>query len=700
MKPDRQRDSVHFQRQPMKRLLVLLVTMGICVASAPAQDLTAVLKDEGDWVSRYRTLIFLLSRPPSTGERLELVVGTMDVSDLCILHGDTLLYIPDPVPLPFGQSTVVLSVATADETWKPAGSYSINVLTAGTLERGAITPSISLANKGQPAEGHFPDGPGGGRQNFQELNGQISLKMEAERSGFRGSLGFTLVGVSFRQEALRFSEKREDAAKIDLSSYLLETRFGASALSVGHLSHGRERHLLSGFGSRGIAASSVIGSIADVSATVLNASNIVGWDNLAGLDDPRHRIYSGTLGVEILPAAPGSIRIEASYVQASQLPISNFNQGQITDAEQSRGGAVRLQLADPGHIVTVDAGVAKARFTNPVDPFISGQFGAVQTEPTTRWARYADVTWNAIRDLSLLNLLPTRLTLGYRHEHVDPLYRVVGAAVRSDILSNTYEAHGGLGPLQVDVTHLLSEDNLADLPSVLKTKTRQTGLTSSFVPGLLAGLFPSWTPMLSYGLNVTHQYGTGIPINSDMTAIRVPDQVTTSHSAAVEWQLNGVRTGFRETRTVQDNRQPGREDADAVSETQTVSISISALSEMAINLDGSLESLENKETATTLRTRRIGLGLSMLLFAGLNTNVNGTLSKSGDNIGSSGQTQGSFSLEGSYAFDLSRSFVFNWRGQIFVRYAWNEAVSTNSLFDLHSRTRAWVITTGISLNLF
>ena len=684
----------------MRYLTALLTLMGVLVPAAIAQDLSAVMKNDGDWISRSQPLVFILSHRPAAGERMGLVVGTEDVSDLCVLQGDTLLYQPQTVLLPSGSVVAQLYVVTADGNWNPAGTYSLNILTTGALERAAITPSLSVANKGQPAEEHVPDGVGGGRKTFQELNGQLAMKAEAERAGIQASLGFSLIGVSFRQEAIRFAEKREDAAKIDLSSYIFETRIGKTTLDVGHFTHGRERHLLNGFASRGVSASTAISSFFDLSAAVLNATNIVGWDNLTGLDNPNHRIYSGTLGLEILPSTPGSIRLEASYAQGSQLPLSNFNQGQITDAEQSKGGALRLQLADPGRSVTVDAGIARARFTNPANPLIPGQFQVVQTEPTTRWARYADVTWDAFRNEMLFHLLPARLSVAFRHERVDPLYRVVGAVVRSDNLSNTYEAHGGLGPLQLDASHLQSEDNLDDLPSVLKTKTQQTGVNASLVPAVMADFLPSWAPTLTVGLNVTHQFGTGVPTNSDMTATRVPDQVTTSKTAGIECQLNGLRAGYRGAYTLQDNRQVGRENADVANQTHAISLSISAVSQLMVTIDGSLESLENKETQQIVRTNRIGLGLSASVFRGCTTSINGTLSRSKDKSGSASQTQGFFSIESSYAFDLSRSFVFNWRGQVFARYSWNESTSANDLFDIHSRTRAWVISTGISFNLF
>ena len=683
----------------MRLIFALLTATGMLVSMATAQDLSATLRNDGEWISSFQTLEFILSRPLTPGEHLELVAGTTDVSDLCTVHGDTLVYQPRAVSLPPGPLSVTLSLITQG-TWEQVATFSVNVLTATALEKASIIPSLSIANKGQPAEDHFPDGIAGGRGTFQELNGQFGMKIEAERVGFQAGLGFNFVGVSYRQEALRFAEKNEDAAKIDLSSYLLDLRTGGGALLLGHFMHGRERHLLNGFTSRGISASIVVAPYADFSAAAMNATNIVGWDNLSGLDNPLHRVYSGTLGLEILPSTPGTVRIEASYARGSQLPISNFNQGQITDAEKSEGGAIRLQLADPGRNITLDAGLAKARFTNPPNPFAPEEAGIVPTEPTTRQARYADITWDVLRDGTLFSVLPARLSLGFRHERVDPLYRAVGVSVRSDNLQNIYEMRGGIGPLQADVTHLQSEDNLDGLASVLKTLSRQTGTNISFVPSLLSGALPSWIPALAYGRNRTHQFGASTPTNSDFTETRVPDQVTTTQTASVECQVSVLRAGYRGTHTLQDNRQAGRENADAVNRTHGLALSISPLQQLAMTIEGSLESLESLETNTIVRTKRVGLGLSALLLPGVSTVLNGSFSSSENDDGSNTQEQASYSLEASYAFDLTSSFVFKWRGQLFMRYAWNEAVTSNALFDLHSLTRAWVITTGVSFNFF
>jgi len=604
------------------------------------------------------------------------------------------------VPLPAGVVEVSLFIVTGDGSWTPAGTYTLNVLGSTGLERGLVSPSITLSSRGQLAAGQFPESTTPDRGNFQELNGQLAVKAEAERGGVSLALGVDIIGVSLAQEALRFADLGDEAPKIDLATYLVETRTGRTTLSVGHIGHGRSRHLLNGFSSRGISASTAIGTFLDLSGTVMNGSSIVGWDNPFGLKNPSHRLVSGTLGVEILPQDPGTIRVEGSYVYGSQQPLTNFNQGRVNDAEESNGGSARLLLSDPGKRVTLDAGFTMARFTNPPDPLLSQGIDIVPVEPTTRQARYADVTWDVVRDATLLEILPARLNVAFRHERVDPLYRAVGSSVQADILQNAFELHGSAGPLQMDLTHRRAEDNLADIESVLKSKTRQTTVNIALSPLAAAEILPPWLPAFSYGLLSTHQFGVSTPTNSEFTPDRVPDQLTTTHSTGVEWQGGGLRVGYRGAFTMQDNRQPGRENFDIVGRTNGLSLSFAPIAEVSLTLDGSLESIENTGTGMILRTDRAGLNALAALFAGVTASLNASLSVTEPDDGTSEQRQASFSVETSYGFDLSSLFVFSWRGQVFVRYSWSESTSRDNVFDLDSQTRAWVVNTGISINLF
>ncbi len=672
----------------------------IVVAALHAGDLTASLSADAGWIGRYEPLVVQLSRPIGPHEHFALVIGAVDVTGVCSLRGDSLVYTPTLLPYPSGPLSISLYVIAADSVWDMAGSWSVHVLTAAGLERHAVSVSLAVGSKGELAADQAPDaGPHpGGR--IQELNGQLTVKLEGERAGMGAGLTFNLIGVSFRQEALRFQEKKENAAKIDLSSYLLTMHMGRTVVSVGHLDHGRERHLLNGFASRGIAVTTGLGGALDLSAAAVNGTSVVGWDNVIGLEDARHRLYSGTVGLEVFPGDPGTARIEGSYVHGSQLPLPAFDRAVINDAEQSDGGSLRLVLADPGRSIHVDAGVSRARFVNPTDPLLDQGASVVPVEPTVRSARYVDVSWDVLSNAPLFGSLQGRLNLAFRHERVDPLYRVVGAAVRPDNLQNAYELHGGVGPGQVDLNVLRSEDNLADVASILKSRTHQTMVTVGFLPPTVPGLLPAWFPAVTYGLFRTHQFGEGVPSNSQFTPERVPDQVTTTHSATCEWQWESLRFTLRGTVTRQDNQQPGRENADAVNRTNGIALALTPLEQISMTIDGGMESKATTETGSITRTVHCGLSVTAALATSINGSMNVSLSQTRPDDGSARQRQVACGIEGSYAFDLTGIFAVAWRGQAFMRYGWNEFVTRDQVFNINSGTRSWSVNAGVACTLF
>lgn len=673
-----------------------LVFLGI--GTSRAQELTATLRQNVEWRSGQEVLEFVLNRPLTEGEQVTLLVGTTDVTDLCNLVGDTLRYRPLRTPLPRGAVSVSVFLVTPDGAWTQVGSGTVNVLTVGGLEDFTVGPSITLSYNGQPAEDHDPESSGPSRSRFHELNGQLAFKTELERGGIRLGAGANVVGVSFHPEALRFSELGTDAPKIDLAEYRVETHWGRTNVMAGHVAHGRSRHLLNGFSSRGVSFATAIGGVVDLSGAILNGTNIVGWKNLFGMSNPRHRIYSGTLGLEILAATPGTLRIEGSYVHGSQLPRPSFGQSRIDDAEQSNGGSLRLLCSDPGRTISLDAGLTITRFVNPLDPLLAQGNDIVPVVPVTRRARYADISWNVIRDEMILGSVPAQLSAAFRHERMDPLFRAVGANVRADFLSNMVDVQGMIGPLQFGVTHLWSEDNLGELASVLKSKTRQSGLNLAFTPG--GSVFPAGLPTVSYALACTHQFGVSLPTNSEFTPDLVPDQVTTTHSTGFDWGGELLRCGYRGAYTTQDNRQPGRENADAVNRTNALNLTIAAARWFAASMEASLESNENTESGVIQRSRRIGANLSLLPWSGLTTLLTASRSVTEPDDHTSRQQQTQMMIESSYEFDFTPYVVFRWRGRVFARYSWNEAHERDNVFDVSSRSRAWVIHTGLSLNFF
>ncbi|HEX9654592.1 MAG TPA: hypothetical protein VGA99_12860, partial [bacterium] len=137
----------------------------------------------------------------------------------------------------------------------------------------------------------------------------------------------------------------------------------------------------------------------DVSFAAMNANNIVGWDNFVGLSKRDNRIYSGTLGLEVFKTRPGTTRLEASVMDGRLLPFSSFNQGNVVDAEESRGYGFRLQASHPSQRIRFEGGFARSKFTNPDDPFLSQGAELVPVQETSRNARYADLGIGVLQNL-------------------------------------------------------------------------------------------------------------------------------------------------------------------------------------------------------------------------------------------------------------------------------------------------------------
>ncbi len=107
---------------------------------------------------------------------------------------------------------------------------------------------------------------------------------------------------------------------------------GIGKLSLGHISQGTQRHLISGFGSRGVSLGLGFGPWGDFAVAVMNGSSIVGWDNFMGLNRTEHQVTSASLGIDFLAKLPGRLRLETTLMNGSLLPLSDFNQGVINDA--------------------------------------------------------------------------------------------------------------------------------------------------------------------------------------------------------------------------------------------------------------------------------------------------------------------------------------------------------------------------------
>ena len=730
-------------------ILFLWAIFTLAGTVARAQELTVSARfGSGQLIGPKDHIELKLNRPLAASEgKLAVFIGRTDITALLETQPDAVGYTPR-LPLPAGESEVTVYLVSADQRWNEVARLQLRVADLTTDATGGspaattkeadpatqaapayptpktdpqaasqkrrwgfdkiqFTPAGSINLKSQAAEGHFPASSRPERPTFTDLGMQASFGSEMTRGAFSLQSKFDIVGSSFQKEALRFGQLGIKAPQIDLASYLfqskLPTSLGGAVVSLGQVSFGSQRHLINSFSSRGLTASIPLGARIDFSAAVMNGTSIVGWDNYFGLDRRKHQVVSGVLGIEFDRERRGAARIELGVLQGSLLPLNNVRQRAITDAERSVGGSVRLLLSDKTQRIKLDAGLARSRFTNPLDPLLNQGANVVTTRPETRNAGYADLSAVLLRDYPLIAEKNVNLTFNLRHEQVDPLFRSIGAFTQADRYQDQFELTGSLGEFNLTAGYLRFHDNLDNIASVLKTLTRRGNLVLN---GPLRALFQSkkndappspWWPRVSYTFDEVHQFGEGIPVRAEFRPDLVPDQISLNQNFTSEWQFAKWRAAYRFNRTSQDNRQPGRALADFLNLVNGATIGYTPHAGFNLDFDVNTEQAKNFETRRLDRTLRFGVitNWRMTSHAALSLNLStlgaGDLARLSHNRTIEGDAQW------SYRFSYEQTRWRKFQGQFFIRYANRYARSSDSLFQLNNLVKTWNTSLGLSL---
>ncbi|HEX2491372.1 MAG TPA: hypothetical protein VHR27_18315 [Blastocatellia bacterium] len=701
----------------------------------------------------------LLSRAlqPADGS-LAVLVGDTDVTAMLTAEAANVSYTPR-LPLPAGESDVTVWLVSPGNQWKEIARFPLRVSAGATINGSngataidsAIVPdssngdqaapannaaptrrwgfdkvepikNISLNLKSQPGSSAFPaPQPGVVRETFTDLAGQTALGAMFTRGAMVWSNRFEIVGSSFQNEALRFGELGQKAPNVDLSNYLVQVQHGASNFALGHVSFGAHRHLINNISSRGVTAKLPLGKRADFTASAVNGTSVVGWSNFSGLNRRKHQILSGALGFEFLPARPQGFRIEAAALSGSLLPLNNFSQRSLTDAERSAGGSLRLVASDAQNRFKLDAGFARSRFTNPSDPLLEQGLNLTPARETTRSARFADASLALLRDLKLNSLQKANLTFNFRHERVDPLFRSVGAVTQADHFQNQFELAGALGEANFTLSHTRFNDNLSDLPSILKSLTRREALNinmplSALIVPFIAGGEQSngqtngradgqsfqWLPRLGFTVDRVHQFGAFIPINGGFRPDLVPDQISLNYNVSADWQFTKWRLGYRFNRSSQDNRQPGRELADLENLIHGLTLGLNLTPALDVNFDVNNEQANNFEFQRADRTLRYAVNTNWRMtpratFAlNLSTIGAGDLARTSSSRTIEGDAQLSYRMDAEHPVGR-RLFANRMQAQFFIRYANRFARARDLLFIVNSLNKVWTLNTGMNL---
>jgi hypothetical protein len=686
--------------------LALAVALACAQQAANAQsavdDLALIASPDRKTLKRNAPIEIRLSRDvlPSEGQ-IAICIGALDLSmQTKAITANTFQAKPPGDDLPVGEQEVVVHLIRGNE-WIDLARFTVTVEGDASSDKKGFESRFTLGSKGAVHERASGTTKRNVRGSFQDMNASGALTWEGKPLGWDSKTSANLIGVSRRNDAPRFGIEATEAPKLDLNDYKVEFARGDAKFALGHVSFGNHALLLDNRDSRGVSAGYAITPWLDVSASAIRATSIVGFDDFFGLATVDHRIYGAALGVEALPEKKGLLRVEALFIDARALPQSNVNQGQIPDAEKSRGFGLRVSSTDPQGLWKADAMWARSRYVNPPNAELSQGSALVPVKEETRAAYVVDGSYQLVKDAKWFgDQWAVNAKVLARYEYAEPLYKSLGANFIADQQLVRYGIESRVGEIALTFIGSRKNDNVTTIPTILKTGTYERFGTFAVPLPTLLGIAEkpanAW-PQVQFESRRVRQYTLRIPDGTNARSSFWPDQINRTHKASLNWNYEPYTIAYNFEIGDQDNRQPGRETADFLIHTHGLTIGWKVNDKLMLNLgyNRSRNFSYEKSQATYNNGGTIGVDWQVddqwslkieyakaLAFDSLNQQYSNTLN-------------GSLQVARKVSFE---TFGKKLSGQVFVRgaYADNRALDT-VVHQVLSGTQK-LVQAGFSLN--
>ncbi len=663
--------------------------------------------DEG-WVKRNEPIRFKLggSERILTGQ-FAIFIG--DTDSTVLFHEEApreFVYTTTSIPLPKGENDFVIYRKVGIDEWNEIDRRTLRVLSGMGFETIEVTPSLNLSNDSQWSESHSRDAGAPERDEYRDVDGAGGVSVRMSRGDLSINSDFTLVGSSHRPKTLRFGEKGVDADKIDLSRYEVEVRKGNTALSVGHISFGNNPLLVSNLSNRGVLASHKFSERLDVTVATQNATRVVGFDNILGLETADHNISGMSVGYDVLGERRGELRAVVSYVKASVESQNNFDFGEVLDAEKSTGYGIQLTGATPSRRLRGDFNFARSEYRNPDDPTLDQGFDVVRVEETTNNARRLNLYFDLLANRTDRQGGPITAVLSYHHEKIDPEYKTLAAFANADQLRNEMALAIRFGGASTELRYSRSEDNLDGIDTILQTKTRVSSVNISAPLGSLYKPEDSdarWWPTVSYSYQRVHQFAGNDPDPASSGfngGSHLPDQVTNSQSLGFYWSFERWNISYSGNYSYQDNRQVGREKDDFERFNQQVSGGYRVTDNLSVNANLGRSRNEDRAQSNIFFTTSIGTSVNWTIRDDWAVSASFSFTKDDDDDNTLENESQTGDVQLSYQFETPAAGYRRLPGQLFVRYSRQENKSDDKVFGFNSSATNWAVTSGLSLSFF
>ncbi|NJR31698.1 MAG: hypothetical protein HC778_00935 [Chamaesiphon sp. CSU_1_12] len=281
---------------------------------------------------------------------------------------------------------------------------------------------------------------------------------------------------------------------------------------------------------------------------------------------------------------------------------------EVVDAETSDGIGFRVTAANDDGRWKADAGFARSTFTagGANDPQLTEDTNAVALQPVTKNAWYAETSYDILKDVKLDDKRNIALSANIKLEQTDPQFGTLGASVNADRLQAQYGINASIAGANIQFQHTSSEDNIANLPNLLKTKNNSDTISLNVPLQSVLQNNSTLLPTISYSYQRTAQNGSilaALTGGFDETS-EIPSQLSNTQEIGLEWKFSeALSFDYKFSNTFQDNRQPGRENADFNNISHQFSVGWQPSQQLRFNLGYNFTNAQNIERQITRFTQ-------------------------------------------------------------------------------------------------
>jgi hypothetical protein len=645
---------------------------------------------------------FQLNQP----EEFQVMLGDADISSFFEFQKNQLIF-SGGLPLPAGENQLTVNQLIEGQ-WIEAGSSQLSVMSSSGFKQAEWTKTLEINLNSQLDEKVSGDATPSDKPQYTEVTTSIGISSHHENDNYSINSQINLLHVSNREQAIQFNGRLIQASKLDISDYSASVIAGNHQINIGHTSFGNNALLIDGLSRRGISWQYQNENELTFNGAILSGSDLVGYNNLLGLSDYSEQFVNSLgFGFNTFTDSRISLRIEGSYLDAERKSQNDFGIGEVASAESNQGIGFRLIATDSEDKLSGDLTFGFSRYDNPDDFELNQGDVLVALETDVAVAYNLNLSYKLLQDWQSPWGSLGNITLNANQSSAEPLYQTLTAYVQANVENKLLDAQYQFGNISGNLTYQTSRDNLDNLINLLTTKTNNSSFSSNLP---LAQIFQNdkdgstpanWLPSIDYSFQKTHQFAINSP-NEETSGFNdeshLPDQLTTSHNLASNWQLETISFSLQSSHSFQDNRQIGRENSDFSSLQHSVSTNWQQNESTAWSLSLGKNRQADIENNKNLYSQSVSISYNWQSIDGLGINLNYGLSKDKDSLkeASSLSTNADLALvksliEGEWWLPIS--------GSISLRINYNDGETIDNVFDQSSRFGTKTAQLGFSFSL-